>query len=146
MRRTPLVLPGALLTVGLVGCGPGAITADRLSAALAPTFTNLYVHQQQQLGHPPTTATALQTTSSCTRGTPATPDEGAGADWSCVVTWLIDGNGTPVIARYDVTVKPDGCYTADGPPLTIGPRTISDITGHDVLNPLFAFDGCFDTT
>ncbi len=59
--------------MGLVGCGPAGITADRLDAALAPTFANLYVHQQQLLGHPPTTAAALRTTTSCTRGHPGHP-------------------------------------------------------------------------
>jgi hypothetical protein len=51
---------------------------------------------------------------------------------------------TPV--TFDVSVKANGCYNAQGPPTFIGQPEIRDAQGHNVVNPLYAFDGCFDPT
>lgn len=45
---------------------------------------------------------------------------------------------------YDVDVKPNGCYTAEGPPGFIGPLTIRRPNHAPIVNPLFRFDGCFE--
>ena len=49
-----------------------------------------------------------------------------------------------VDVHYDVTVRPDGCYTATGPETFLGQRLLPGRNG--TLNPLFEFDGCFDTS
>ncbi len=46
--------------------------------------------------------------------------------------------------NYDVAVKPNGCYTADGPETFIGPLTIHRHDEPPILNPLFRFNGCFE--
>ena len=43
---------------------------------------------------------------------------------------------------YTLTVKPNGCYTADGPPSVIGPLHLRTPQQQVVLNPLYAVDGC----
>ena len=45
---------------------------------------------------------------------------------------------------YRLTVKPDGCYTAEGPE-SVGPMRVRDARGEVVVNPLFGFDGCMIT-
>ena len=40
--------------------------------------------------------------------------------------------------NYDVNVKPNGCYTAEGP------ATIGGVMVRGTPNPLHAFDGCFE--
>ena len=51
---------------------------------------------------------------------------------------------TPV--AFDVSVKANGCYKADGPPTFVGQPEIRDAQGASVVNPLYAFDGCFNPT
>jgi ABC-2 type transport system permease protein len=46
---------------------------------------------------------------------------------------------------FDVSLRANGCYTAQGPPSIIGPLRIRDLRGRPFLNPLYAFDGCFGT-
>jgi hypothetical protein len=43
---------------------------------------------------------------------------------------------------YTLEIRPNGCYTADGPPDVIGPLHIRKAGGGTAINPLFAFDGC----
>ena len=69
------------------------------------------------------------------------PSRGAADDWTCQM--YIDG---PHVGRlavdYTLTIRPNGCYTAEGPPAVIGPLHIKGAGGGTAINPLFAFDGC----
>jgi hypothetical protein len=139
-------LTAAVLVAG-TGCAATGITPERIEAAFAPTFARLYVRQQQLEGRTnvPSTA-AMATTADCTRGDASDPDLGAGNDWSCTVRFLISGPGTPVSLNYTLTVRPDGCYTAEDPPIAMGRQTIVTAAGRTVTNPVFAIDGCFATS
>lgn len=135
---------GALLCTA--GCGQAALSQDRLQTAITGTFTHLYDLRQQQLGRPAPSAAALATTARCDKGGPTVADQGPGDTWICLVVWQADGPGTPIGAAYEVKLATDGCYTADGPPATVGQRQATDVDGSLVLNPIASFDGCFDTT
>jgi len=134
------------LTVVLGGCGGSPITATRLADSVAPTFANLYVRQQAERGKPGVSAADLGVRATCARTDPTTTDHGAGSDWVCAVQWLVAGPGTPVGASYDVSVQPNGCYTADGPASVVGQQTLVGADGSTVVNPLWQFNSCFDTT
>ncbi len=140
----------ASLTLGALfsttACGQAALSRDRLQTAVTGTFTNLYALRQQQLGRPAPSAAALATTARCDKGGPNVADEGPGDAWTCLVVWQADGPGTPIGATYEVKLATNGCYTADGPPSTVGQRQAADAEGALVLNPIASFDGCFDTT
>jgi hypothetical protein len=45
---------------------------------------------------------------------------------------------------YDVTLKPDGCYTAETG-MTLGALLVGNKQGKPFINPVYAFDGCFGT-
>jgi hypothetical protein len=47
-----------------------------------------------------------------------------------------------VSVTYSVVVRPNGCYTAEGPDAVVGPLHIRNAQRRTVINPLFAFDGC----
>ncbi len=124
----------------LAGCGGPAVTSTRLQAAVGVSFQRLYVLQQTELGHQ---VTAPDRSAACVRnGTAAT--SGAGS-WTCTVHFPYpDGHIEPL--AFDVEVAPIGCYTATGPPVVVGPQKIDTAGGVTATNPLFAFDGCFDTS
>ncbi len=86
---------------------------------------------------------SMQASALCTRGDASVPDQGAGSDWTCGLTFFVDGPGTPVTLAYSLTVRPDGCYTAEDPPVALGKQEIVESTGRSVINPLYAIDGCF---
>ena len=66
---------GAALS--LTACGSSDVTRPRLEASLAPTFTNLYVHQQTDLlGHPGVTPASVAASASCDKGGPKVADRG----------------------------------------------------------------------
>jgi ABC-2 type transport system permease protein len=117
------------------------ITAHRIEASLTPTFENLLTEQQRLLGHPEATK-GLLVFPFCKResvvlGTGAGP----GDDWDCHV--FVNGpNFRGLAVDYTLTVKPDGCYTADGPPSVVGSLHIRKAGGGRVVNPLYAFDAC----
>jgi len=135
------VLVAALLA--LAACGNSGVTTDRVQTALAAAFTNLYLRQQHLLGHDGITPDWVAGRASCARrGSPGTA--GPGDDWSCQLRWR-GWDGTAVLATYDVEVRASGCYTATGPTTITGGRTIRTATGALATNPLFQFDGCFDT-
>ncbi|GAA4216412.1 hypothetical protein [Actinocatenispora rupis] len=137
MRR---ILPLLLLAM-LAGCGTPTITAARLSADLGPTYRNMYVFQQQLLGHGRVPTSADTAWSRCTRGGSSTSDSGAGDGWSCLVHWPAPDGHTETLA-YEVSVAPDGCYTAQGPSGYVGQQTLTTPDGRRVTNPLYEFDGC----
>jgi ABC-2 type transport system permease protein len=125
--------------------GPAGVTAKRLNASITPTFNNLTVLQQRELGRPVAPGARLNVLPSCSRraSTPSGP-----GDWICTLTVLIPQPGavpfqsTPV--TYDVTVQSNGCYKAQSPPSFVGQQTMRDGDGHQVVNPLFVLYGCFN--
>ena len=132
----------ALAAAGNVGAT--GITAARLDRSLATTFENLTVLQQADLGRRVPAGARMRIWPTCRRQGVPTPTRGPGDDWLCaleIVTPAVSGGVVPV--NYDVSVKPNGCYTAEGPPAYIGPMTIGR-GGVTRVNPLFRFDGCFD--
>ncbi len=130
----------------LAACAPSSITASALQGSLAGTFAQLYALQQAEQGHPRPGLPTLQTTASCRKGTPDTPQSGPGNDWSCQVSYLVDGPGTQVRALYTVNVNTDGCWSADGdgPASVNGARTFTSAGGELRRNPLYLVDGCLD--
>ncbi len=125
--------------------GPAGVTAKRLNASITPTFNNLTLLQQRELGRPVAPGARLNVLPSCSRraSTPTGP-----GDWICTLTVLIPQPGavpfqtTPV--TYDVTVQANGCYKAESPPSFVGQQTMRAASGHQVVNPLFVLYGCFN--
>jgi ABC-2 type transport system permease protein len=138
MRRLAAVAVVVAIVGGLSGCGSSGITAARVQSSVATTFANLWVLQQSQQAHPHPSPAALHSTAACQRG---------GSVWVCNVTWLVDGPSTPATAIYDLNMRANGCYTADGNgPFAVNEqRTIATPNGSKI-NPLWQFDSCFDTT
>jgi ABC-2 type transport system permease protein len=124
--------------------GPAGVTAKRLNASITPTFNNLTLLQQRELGRQIAPGARLNVLPNCTRraSTPSGPGE-----WICTLTVLIPQPGavpfqsTPV--TYDLTVQSNGCYKAQSPPSFVGQQTMRDAGGHQVVNPLFVLYGCF---
>jgi hypothetical protein len=52
----------------------------------------------------------------------------------------LDG-ATATAQLFEVQLKPDGCWKADGPPAT----QPAELAGTGAANPLAEFDGCLDT-
>jgi hypothetical protein len=128
--------------LGLAACGGPNITSGRVDDALGPTFASLYRHQQELLGKTP--STTPEASASCHRSGQSAAATGAGDDWICTVLLQV---GAPVAQyTYEVNVQANGCYTADGPPALVGNKSLTTPAGTKRVNPLFAFDGCFDTT
>ncbi len=127
------------LTLLVSGCAGPSVTSSRLQDAVGLSFSRLYVLQQHELGHdvaPP------DATSVCVRNGSAALT-GAGS-WTCAVHFPYpDGHVEPL--SFDVEVQPVGCYTAAGPPAAVGQQKMRTAAGTTVTNPLFTFDGCFDT-
>jgi hypothetical protein len=134
----PAALAGAL---ALASCVGPDITSARLDDAVGPTFAHLYQHQQDLLGKP--ASATPQASASCHRSGQSVAATGAGDDWVCVILLQVD---QPLAQyTYELNVQANGCYTADGPPALVGNKTLTTSTGAKRVNPLFAFDGCFDT-
>jgi hypothetical protein len=126
--------------------GPVGITAARLKASLTPTFNNLTLLQQRELGRPVPPGAQLNVLPTCSRrgSTPSGP-----GNWICTLTVFIPQPGAVPFQQapvtYDVTVQSNGCYKAESPPSFVGQQTMRDARGHDVVNPLFVIYGCFNT-
>jgi ABC-2 type transport system permease protein len=143
---------GAAALVALLGAatnlGPTAITRARLEPAIAQAFDRLTLLQQRELGRPVGRDASLKLSTRCSRRSPNS--QGPGDDWSCTMLVVTPQLGalplglTPV--TYDVSVKSNGCYRAQAPPLFVGQQTISTARGRSVINPLFLIYGCFDIT
>jgi ABC-2 type transport system permease protein len=127
------------------GWGPAGITAARLKASITPTFNNLTLLQQRELGRAVPAGARLNVLPSCSRRGSAAVGPG---DWICTLTVFIPQPGavpfqqTPV--TYDVTVQSNGCYKAESPPSFVGRQTMRDADGHQVVNPLFVIYGCLN--
>ncbi len=139
------VVGGAIVgTVG--GCGSTGLSQARLDTAISRTFANLWILQQTEQGHPHPRTDALRSRAACVKGSPSVPQHGAGSDWVCSIVWLVDGPATSVTALYNLNLRTNGCYTADGdgPVAVNGSRTVTTAAGTIAINPLWSFDGCFD--
>lgn len=125
--------------------GHSDVTKARLERSLPASFANIYVQQAKLLGHNGITARTLHAKASCDKGGPNVADHGPGADWICLMAWsdpnvpLPDGS-----AKFEINAHSNDCYTAGGPSKYVGQLTITDTRGHDVPNPAFEFDSCFD--
>ena len=148
--QAALPLAGLLvLTVGVVAAATPAfgsgIDRTKLDVSLATAYAHLYRLQSQELHHPDVTEEQLRSTASCDKGGSLVEDRGPGNDWRCVVTWHIPGATATGSAVYQLDVKPDGRYIADGD----GPQEVNGFfqvhtsTG-DAPNPLWQFDGSVD--
>ena len=146
-----IVLGASILTVilGLVSSvGPAAVTAARLEASVQPTFGRLLVLQQRELGRTVPAGAQANLRTSCRRH--SGQSSGPGDDWTCTLTIVSPRAGVEpfqlTTVTYDLSVRSNGCYRAEAPPSFVGQQLMSDAAGHNVINPLFIFYGCFDTT
>ena len=131
-------LAAALL---LTGCST-TLTPGQLGPSVAETFAGLYSTQQAGLGRTDVVRRELRPLGSCRR-TGTSPD-GPGEDWTCTVQYV--DSDTAAVQSFEVRLKPDGCWTADGPPGT-QPATLTDAqSGLVRSNPLSQFDGCLDVS
>jgi hypothetical protein len=146
-RALAPLITAITLATGVTGCGGTDITQARIQTSLPTVFTNLYIQQQADIGHPGLTPGALQVkNTSCDKGGPSVPDQGAGADWICLLDF-IDGTTKPQPqSKFEVKIQPNGCYTAGGSTKIVGPLLIQNPAGKFITNKVFEFDGCFDTT
>jgi hypothetical protein len=139
------LLAAAAATLGLAGCGGSDITRARLERNLPSTFSNLYVQQAKLLGHKGITVANLHAKAQCDKGGPDVPDRGPGADWICLMTWhdpTLPPDTLP--GKFEINAHSNDCYTAGGPSKIVGSFTITDAHGHQVDNPVFEFDSCFN--
>jgi ABC-2 type transport system permease protein len=140
---------GALVAVGITGILVVAtafdrtwITSKRVESSIVATLPNLLAAQQDLLGQA-ADAGSFRVFPFCKRESVlgGGPSTGAGDDWSCQL--YVDGPHVRRLAvEYSVTVRPNGCYTAEGLASEVGPLHINTADGGVALNPLFAFDGC----
>jgi hypothetical protein len=134
----------ALFAISLVvvsGCAT-SLTPARVSSSFQQVFTGLYVRQQGLLGRAAVKASALQVQSACQRTSGA--PKGPGEDWVCAVQY--EDLDTSTTQTFELQLKADGCWRADGAPAT-QPSTLVDPVSRRVLtNPLAEFDGCLDTS
>jgi hypothetical protein len=129
-----------LLVAG--GWGPTADTHQRLEASITPTFERLVQVQYRWRTHLAFHGRAVSVRTSCQRA--GGRRQGPGDDWTCIVVPVnpqTQGASLPL----DVTVRPNGCFTADAPPSLVGPPLIRDVRGRLFVNPLATFDGCLGT-
>src|SRR5262245_61756995 len=131
--------------VTLASASSSDVTRARLERSLPATFSNLYLQQAALLGHKGLSVKSLHARAACDKGGDNVPDHGPGSDWICQMAWsdpnvpLPDGS-----AKFELNVHSNDCYTAGGPSKYVGQLTITDVHGHDVPNPVFEFDSCFD--
>ena len=134
-------LAGALVLVLCAGCST-ALTPARVSASFGETFAGLYATQQSRLGRTDVTPAGVRPNARCARtGTSA---DGPGQDWLCRVAYI--DQDTAYTQSFEMQVKPDGCWTADGPPTTQPAELVDAVDGTRTPNPLSEFDGCLDTS
>ncbi len=137
MRRLLALAPVSAL---LAACGP-SYDGDALATAVGRSFAHLYARSAAQDGRVDVRADDLQAGARCARGGEETPDEGPGDDWRCVVAVSDPQLGRRQVV-YEVVLKPDGCFSAEGPPEVVGDPRVRGADGVLRLNPVYAFDGC----
>lgn len=139
--RAAVVLAAIAVCVVTTGCASTGVTSARLETSIAPTFTRLYTWQQKLEGKP--SPGHMNTHAQCIRGLAG--DKGAGPDWACTIQYF-ENPSSPVSFSYDVTVKPDGCWSAENGPPSLGALDIRTKQGKLVPNPVYMVDGCFRAT
>ena len=130
-----------IAAVLMSGCGPD-VTQARVQGAVGPTFAHLYQLQQSLMGMAPVVNPLAS--AQCQRTGRGVPNHGAGDDWICQLNLEVDGRYQSAYT-YDLSVKADGCYEAAGSPALVGGAMLTTPNGSSRVNPLFSFDGCFDT-
>ena len=138
MRRA---VAAAAVVLLCAGCST-AMTQGRIGASFAETFAGLYVQQQQRLGRTDVTTTSLRPQASCARS--RTTTDGPGEDWICRVQYT--DQDTAFTQAFEVQVKPDGCWRAEGPPTAQPAQLVDAVDATRSTNPLAEFDGCLDTS
>ena len=134
----------AAIAVATPATGSG-IDRPKLDASLATAYAHLYRMQSRELHRPDVPEQRLRAGASCDKGGSLVADQGPGNDWRCVVSWHIPGATATGWAIYQLDVKADGRYVADGD----GPQEVNGFfqihtpTG-DAPNPLWQFDGSVD--
>ncbi|WP_069464157.1 ABC transporter permease [Actinacidiphila rubida] len=131
----------ALVGVSTPSMGSG-ISQAKVQRSLAVEFAHLYRMQTAELHRPAVTEAQLRVSAACNKGDDDVPDEGAGNDWRCVVSWHVPGVQVTGQAIYQLDITADGRYVADGD----GPK---EVNGYflvrtqqgDAPNPLWQFDG-----
>lgn len=137
MKRALLAVPLVLVA----GCST-PLTPARVSPSFTTSFTGLYVEQQRLLGRDGVDPAALHVLASCQRtGSDA---NGPGEDWLCGVQYV--DLGTSSAQSFDLQVKADGCWKAEGQPATQPATLVDPVTQQSRTNPLAEFDGCLDTS
>ena len=131
----------AVLVLLCTGCST-ALTPARVSASFGETFAGLYATQQSRLGRTDVTASSLRPNATCART--GTSTDGPGQDWLCRVAYV--DQDTAFTQSFELQLKPDGCWTADGPPTTQPAELVDAVDGTRTPNPLSEFDGCLDTS
>jgi ABC-2 type transport system permease protein len=118
------------------------ITSGRLGDSFAATFKNLVIVQEDLRGQSQAESD-FNVYPFCRRESVPVGhvSKGAGDDWACELFVDIPVlRGLPV--EYSITVRPNGCYTAEAAPSVTGPLNLRKVQGGTTRNPLFAFDGC----
>jgi hypothetical protein len=158
-RASAKVVVIGVLAVGLLGAsaafGGPDITRGRLEASFGSTFVNLYNLQQHVQngtsvfsaagGNEISDTLLFDPAPHCTEGGRDVTVGAAGPDWACQVSWPSSATETLVRIDYEVTVQPNGCYTAQGPTTLVGQQKMQGADGRTHTNPLYEFDGCFAT-
>ena len=134
------------LTFGVLAPATGAlgsgIEQGKVQRSIVTAFAHLYRLQARQLNRPDVTEAQLRATATCNKGGGIVAADGPGNDWRCVVSWHLPGVDATGTAIYQLDVKADGRYVADGD----GPKEVNGYfpvrtpTG-DAANPLWQFDG-----
>jgi ABC-2 type transport system permease protein len=129
------------------GCHRTGVTRPRLERAFAETFANLIESQQALLGRHGIHASLFSAKATCVRLGPGKEDAGSGS-WECTVNWSLPGRGGSLADTYELSVAPDGCYTAtaDAREARVGGPTRKTTDGSTIPNLLYIFDGCFDAS
>lgn len=143
-RRRPVARVAALAAVTvLAGCSAAGPTRAELAPAFATTFANLYVLQQAERGSE-VVAASLGARARCGRAGGVGAGAGPGQDWRCEVTYDVGRERIPALATYSLTVKADGCFSADGdePAELVAQQSVVRPDGVTVPNPLWQLDGC----
>jgi hypothetical protein len=126
--------------------GPVGVTRARVQNAVAATFSNASLLQQQLLGRHPPAGARLDVRPYCGRGA-GVRSRGPGT-WLCnVFVYLPQPKSVPfqrTNVEYDVSVTTNGCFKAESPPTFIGNPTMTDGPGARRANPLYVIYGCFD--
>lgn len=128
------------------GGGGSSITQARLERALPVSFSNRYTQQATLLGHRGVTPASLHPKAMCDKGGAIEPNVGPGSNWVCLMSWQDPNVPMPAegYGKFELQVHSNGCYTASGSSKLLGFQTITDVKGHEVANPVYEWDACFD--